>query len=81
MKYTTAKNHFCQAALAFIPHVWRKRKNPISPDRESAYPGRVTEVLELTVDGQDMVFFVSIVGRSKAELEQAAPAIRKIKGK
>ena len=69
MSQQVSKNQFISAALDYIPRVWVKRKSSFRLDGVAQYPGRVTEVLDLTIDGQEMVFFVSIVGRLKTDVK------------
>lgn len=68
MTYEESKGKFVKAAKNLIKKVWIKRVNPMHPEAAQIYPGAVTEMIEMTIDGESLVFFIRISSHSEDEL-------------
>ncbi len=54
------RDKFLKSAIAHIAEVWVKRKNPMFPKETAKYPARITNFVNVRIDGKRRLFRIII---------------------
>lgn len=53
-------NYFNDGLKLHLQNIWKRRKNPLEPDKKAEYPGRITNFAYVEIDGKKRLFRIVI---------------------